>query len=219
MEKVKKDLNDCNKEFVKQFSEIYKKLSNSMDKSYYYGQKDAYEEMLLWFKNSQNRSIKFIQPKTVKNYLIEKGAKLKNSLNDKKKDKEDYSKKLSKANFNYLFYNQTFNNENNYKNSNNYNVFPTSVEKAIYNNSNKSLNPFNFILNNNIKNDEDKQNFSLFSNPKAHNSQNHINNFSDVSINNNNSDNSSDEQMKPQIPIKNNIFFDFNLKTKKFNDK
>ena len=78
MEKVKKDLNDCNKEIIKQFSELYKKLSNTMDESYYLGQKDAYEEMLIYFKNSQNRSIKFIPPKNVKNYLIEKGAKSKN---------------------------------------------------------------------------------------------------------------------------------------------
>ena len=63
MEKVKKDLNEFNKEIIKQFSELYKKLSNSMDESYYHGQKDAYEEMLLYFKNSQNRSIKFIPPK------------------------------------------------------------------------------------------------------------------------------------------------------------
>ena len=46
MEKVKKDLNDCNKEIIKQFSELYKKLSNSMDESYYLGQKDAYPILL-----------------------------------------------------------------------------------------------------------------------------------------------------------------------------
>ena len=213
MEKVKKDLNDCNKEIIKQFSELYKKLSNTMDESYYLGQKDAYEEMLIYFKNSQNRSIKFIPPKNVKNYLIEKGAKSKNILNEKKKDKEDYARKTNKANFNYLFYNKTFNNENTYKNANEFNVFPTSVEKALYNNQNKSLNPFNSIINNNIKTSQDKYYYSLFSNPN--NKQNNNDNNSDSSMKNNNSDDSLDEQMKSQNSIKNNFFIDFNLKSKK----
>ena len=208
MEKVKKDLNDCNKEIIKQFSELYKKLSNTMDESYYLGQKDAYEEMLIYFKNSQNRSIKFIPPKNVKNYLIEKGAKSKNILNEKKKDKEDYTRKINKANFNYLFYNKTFNNENTYKNTNEFNVFPTSVEKALYNNQNKSLNPFNSIINNNIKTSQDKYYYSLFSNPN--NKQNNNDNNSDSSMKNNNSDDSLDEQIKQQNYIKNNFFIDFN---------
>ena len=213
MEKVKKDLNDCNKEFIKEFSEIYKKLSNSMDESYYLGQKDAYEEMLLYFKNSQNRSMKFIPPKNVKNYLIEKGAKSKNILNDKKKDKEDYTRKTNKANFNYLFYNKTFNIENNYKNTNEFNVFPTSVEKAIYNNQNKSTNPFNSIINNNIKNNQEKYYFSLLSNPN--NKQNNYDNNSDSSMK---KDDSLDEQMKSQNSIRNNFFIDFNIKAKKSNE-
>ena len=216
MENIKKDLNDCNKEVIKQLSELYKKISNSMDKSYYHGQKDAYEEMLLYFKNSQNRSTKFIPPKNVKNYLTEKGAKSKNSLNEKKKDKDDYLRKANKANFNYLFYNQTFNNDNTYKNTYEYNVYPTSVEKAIYNNTNKSTNPFNSIINNNIKNNQDKYYFSLLSN--QNNNPNNNDNNSDSSMKNNNLDDSLDEQMKSQNSIRNNFFIDFNIKAKKSNE-
>ena len=161
-------------------------------------------------------------------------------LNEKKKDKEDYTRKTNKSNFNYsklysiklfnniillinksvkyfvklyLFYNKTFNNENTYKNANEFNVFPTSVEKALYNNQNKSLNPFNSIINNNIKTSQDKYYYSLFSNPN--NKQNNNDNNSDSSMKNNNSDDSLDEQMKPQNSIKNNFFIDFNLKAKK----
>ena len=146
MEKLKKDVNDSNKEIVKQLSGLFTKLSNSIDQSYYSGQKSAYEEMLIWLKNSQNKSMKFIPPKTIKNYLLEKGAKSKYILNDKKnnKDKEDNLKRTNKANFNYLYYNQTFNVDNNTdrKNHYEYNVYPTSVENAIYNNnkSSQSLN-------------------------------------------------------------------------------
>jgi hypothetical protein len=139
MEKLRKDVNDSNKEIVKQLSGLFTKLSNSIDQSYYSGQKSAYEEMLIWLKNSQNKSMKFIPPKTIKNYLLEKGAKSKYILNDKKnnKDKEDNLKRTNKANFNYLYYNQTFNVDNNTdrKNHYEYNVYPTSVENAIYNNN------------------------------------------------------------------------------------
>ena len=150
MEKIKKDINDSNKEIVKQLSGLFTKLSNSIDQSYYSGQKSAYEEMLIWFKNSQNKSMRFIPPKNIKNYLLEKGAKSKN-LNDKKnnKDKEDNLKRTNKANFNYLYYNQTFNIDNNTDKRNHieYNVYPTSVEKAIYNNNNKSSQPLTLDFN------------------------------------------------------------------------
>ena len=45
MDKIKKEVNDCNKEVVKELSNLYNKLSDSLDKSYYYGQKSGYEEI------------------------------------------------------------------------------------------------------------------------------------------------------------------------------
>ena len=219
MEKIKKDLNDCNKEILNQFTGLYYKITNNFDKSYFYGKKAGYEEMLTWFKSYQNNSIKFISPKSVKSYLTDKGSKSKNSLSEKKniKDKDDSSKRINKANFNYLFYNQTFNIDNNHnRNKIEYNVYPTSVENAFNKNSNKSLNPFNFIVNN--KNKDEYYHLSLLANPsmKSNNQNNNINNSFSF-FNNNKINDSIDEQMKPINTINNNFYTDTNLKRKKNN--
>ena len=199
MEKLKKDVNDSNKEIVKQLSGLFTKLSNSIDQSYYSGQKSAYEEMLIWLKNSQNKSMKFIPPKTIKNYLLEKGAKSKYILNDKKnnKDKEDNLKRTNKANFNYLYYNQTFNVDNNTdrKNHYEYNVYPTSVENAIYNN-NKSSQSLNISFND-LKDSQENFHLSLLTNSSLHNNTNNINNPFVASISNNLND-SCDEPMNSE---------------------
>ena len=216
MEKLKKDVNDSNKEIVKQLSGLFTKLSNSIDQSYYSGQKSAYEEMLIWLKNSQNKSMKFIPPKTIKNYLLEKGAKSKYILNDKKnnKDKEDNLKRTNKANFNYLYYNQTFNDDNNTdrKNHYEYNVYPTSVENAIYNN-NKSSQSLNIAFND-LKDSQENFHLSLLTNSSLHNNTNNINNPFVASISNNLND-SFDEPMNSENLLTNNYFTDENLKRKK----
>ena len=216
MEKLKKDVNDSNKEIVKQLSGLFTKLSNSIDQSYYSGQKSAYEEMLIWLKNSQNKSMKFIPPKTIKNYLLEKGAKSKYILNDKKnnKDKEDNLKRTNKANFNYLYYNQTFNVDNNTdrKNHYEYNVYPTSVENAIYNN-NKSSQSLNIAFND-LKDSQENFHLSLLTNSSLHNNTNNINNPFVASISNNLND-SLDEPMNSENFLTNNYFTDENLKRKK----
>lgn len=216
MEKLKKDVNDSNKEIVKQLSGLFIKLSNSIDQSYYSGQKSAYEEMLIWLKNSQNKSMKFIPPKTIKNYLLEKGAKSKYILNDKKnnKDKEDNLKRTNKANFNYLYYNQTFNVDNNTdrKNHYEYNVYPTSVENAIYNN-NKSSQSLNIAFND-LKDSQENFHLSLLTNSSLHNNTNNINNPFVASISNNLND-SFDEPMNSENFLTNNYFTDENLKRKK----
>ena len=216
MEKLKKDVNDSNKEIVKQLSGLFTKLSNSIDQSYYSGQKSAYEEMLIWLKNSQNKSMKFIPPKTIKNYLLEKGAKSKYILNDKKnnKDKEDNLKRTNKANFNYLYYNQTFNVDNNTdrKNHYEYNVYPTSVENAIYNN-NKSSQSLNIAFND-LKDSQENFHLSLLTNSSLHNNINNNNNPFVASISNNLND-SFDEPMNSENFTTNNYFTDENLKRKK----
>ena len=216
MEKLRKDVNDSNKEIVKQLSGLFTKLSNSIDQSYYSGQKSAYEEMLIWLKNSQNKSMKFIPPKTIKNYLLEKGAKSKYILNDKKnnKDKEDNLKRTNKANFNYLYYNQTFNVDNNTdrKNHYEYNVYPTSVENAIYNN-NKSSQSLNIAFND-LKDSQENFHLSLLTNSSLHNNTNNINNPFVASISNNLND-SFDEPMNSENFTTNNYFTDENLKRKK----
>ena len=216
MEKLKKDVNDSNKEIVKQLSGLFTKLSNSIDQSYYSGQKSAYEEMLIWLKNSQNKSMKFIPPKTIKNYLLEKGAKSKYILNDKKnnKDKEDNLKRTNKANFNYLYYNQTFNVDNNTdrKNHYEYNVYPTSVENAIYNN-NKSSQSLNISFND-LKDSQENFHLSLLTNSSLHNNKNNNNNPFVASISNNLND-SFDEPMNSENFLTNNYFTDENLKRKK----
>ena len=216
MEKLRKDVNDSNKEIVKQLSGLFTKLSNSIDQSYYSGQKSAYEEMLIWLKNSQNKSMKFIPPKTIKNYLLEKGAKSKYILNDKKnnKDKEDNLKRTNKANFNYLYYNQTFNVDNNTdrKNHYEYNVYPTSVENAIYNN-NKSSQSLNIAFND-LKDSQENFHLSLLTNSSLHNNTNNINNPFVASISNNLND-SFDEPMNSENFLTNNYFTDENLKRKK----
>ena len=217
MEKIKKDLNDTNKEILKQLSGLFSKLSNSIDQSYYLGQKSAYEEMLIWFKNSQNKSMKFIPPKNVKNYLLEKGAKSKYLLNDKRnnKDKEDNLKRTNKANFNYLYYNQTFNVDNNTdrKNHYEYNVYPTSVENAIYNNNNKSSQSLNIAFND-LKDSQENFHLSLLTNSSLHNNKNNNNNPFVASISNNLND-SFDEPMNSENFLTNNYFTDENLKRKK----
>ena len=221
MDKIKKEVNDCNKEVVRELSNLYNKLSNNLDKSYYYGQKSGYEEILAWFKQSQNKSIKYISPKKIKNYLIEKGAKSKLLLNDKSKNnnninmiKEDIKKKPNKAAFNYLFYNQTFNLDNNANRNNDQNIFPLSVQDAFNNNSNKSNNPFNSILFNNNFNNINEQNnhIAILSNPSMN--YNYSNNF--YFNNSNNLNDSQDEQMKPNSPLRTGISQgNINLKRKK----
>ena len=229
MDKIKKEVNDCNKEVIRELSNLYNKLSDSLDKSYYYGQKSGYEEILAWFKQYQNKSIKYISPKKINNYLIEKGAKSKFLLNEKTKkniiitNKEDVKRKTNKTNFNYLFYNQTFNIDNNNKTNNEPNIFPLSVEDAFNNNINKASNPFNSILfNNNINNINDQNShIALLSNPSINNNSpsNYTNNsfFRNNLINgNNNLKDEQDEQMKLNSPIRMNIFQgNINLKRKK----
>jgi hypothetical protein len=226
MDKIKKEVNDCNKEVVKELSNLYNKLSDSLDKSYYYGQKSGYEEILAWF--TQNKSQKFISPKKIKNYLIEKGTKSKLLLNNKSKNNtfniEDIRKKHNKANFNYLYYNQTFNTDNN-GNKNEQNVFPLSVERAF---NNKANNPFNPILFNNNSNNgfnnlnNQNNNISLLSNPSMNiNFSNNFNNNCFIrnninSSNNNSMNDSQDEQMKQTSPLRMNfIQGNINLKRKK----
>lgn len=231
MDKIKKEVNDCNKEVVKELTNLYNKLSDSIDKSYYYGQKSGYEEILAWFKQSQNKSLRFISPKKIKNYLIEKGAKSKLLLNEKSTNnnsnnnyKEDSKKKANKTNFNYLFYNQTFNNENNKNNNIEQNIFPTSVEDVF--NNNKQNNSFNSILfNNNINNNIYQQNnhIAILTNSSINNNNNINNNFGNNNcfirnniITNNNLNDSEDEQMKPNSPLRTNIIQgNINLKRKK----
>lgn len=227
MDKIKKEVNDCNKEVVKELTNLYNKLSDSIDKSYYYGQKSGYEEILAWFKQSQNKSVKYISPKKMNNYLIEKGAKSKLLLNNKSYNnnynhKEDLKRKTNKANFNYLFYNQTFNLDNN-KSNNELNVFPTSVENVFNNNRVNNINPIFFGNNNSLI--QQNNHIALLTNPSLNNNLNN-NNFSNnkdncfirnnIFDNNNNINESEDEQMKPNSPLRTNIIHgNINLKRKK----
>ena len=220
MDKIKKNLNNSNKEIIEQLTGFFNNLSNCLDQSYFTGQKSAYEEMLIWFKNCQNKSMKFIPPKNVKNYLQEKGTKSKRKLNDKRNliEKEDNYKKANKTNFNYLFYNQTFNNNNNNdeKKFHEFNVYPTNVEKAIYNNSSKT-NSFNFLFNNNnIKNSQENFHLSLLEFSSKNRNENNINKPLVGPINNDIND-SFDEPMDSQNSIKYTHFnyIDSNLKRKK----
>ena len=214
MEEIKKSINENNKEIIKQLQGLYNKLSNNLDKSYYHGQKTAYEEMLIWLKNSKKL---IIPPDEIKKYLIEKGAKSKNLLNEQKnsKNKNDSLKKTNKANFNYLYYNQIFNRDNNNNNnSNEFNVFPTSVKNAIQNNGNKTNNPFNFVFNNQIKDNEKEFIKTLKSDSSLQNGQNQIFDSFTHSMNNN-LNNILAEEMKYQNSINNNFYFDMDLKRKK----
>ena len=226
MDKIKKEVNDCNKEVVKELTNLYNKLSDSIDKSYYYGQKSGYEEILAWFKQSQNKSVKYISPKKINNYLIEKGAKSKLLLNNKSNNnnynhKEDIKRRTNKANFNYLFYNQTFNFDNN-KNNNELNIFPTSVENAFNNNRGNIINPIFFDNNNSLL--QQNNHITLLTNPSLNNNLNNYNNKNDKDncfirnnlFDNNNINESEDEQMKPNSPLRTNIIQgNLNLKRKK----
>ena len=227
MDKIKKEVNDCNKEVVKELTNLYNKLSDSIDKSYYYGQKSGYEEILAWFKQSQNKSVKYISPKKINNYLIEKGAKSKLLLNNKSNNnnynhKEDIKRKTNKANFNYLFYNQTFNFDNN-KSNNELNVFPTSVENAFNKNKGNIINPIFFGNNNNLL--QQNNHIALLTNPSLNNNLNYNNYNNDkgncfirnnIFDNNNNINESEDEQMKPNSPLRTNIIQgNLSLKRKK----
>ena len=79
-------------------------------------------------KTISNKPKKYISPKSVINYLIEKGTKSKLLLNKKNNNynninsfnniKEDIRKKANKTNYNYLYYNQTFNIDNINRNNN-----------------------------------------------------------------------------------------------------
>jgi hypothetical protein len=225
MDKIKREVNDCNKEVVKELTNLYNKLSDSIDKSYYYGQKSGYEEILAWFKQSQNNNIRYVSPKKVKNYLIEKGAKSKLLFNDKNKNyntnntgyKEDTRRKFNKANFNYLFYNQTFNNDTNKKSKNEQNIFPTNVENSFKNsNLNNINNSFNSTMFNNFSNNNS---INQPNNILASINNNNLNNNCFIRnniINNINSNDSEDEQMKPNSPLRTNVIQgNINLKRKK----
>lgn len=212
MDKIKKDVNDCNREVVKELTNLYNKLSDSIDKSYYYGKKSGYEEILSWLKQSQNKSNKYITPKKFNNFLIEKETKIKillneepilksptsyisnnNSNNNIINSKEDSKKKPNKANFNYLFYNQTFNNDNTTNNNGNYNqsnIFPTSVESAFSNKNNILIQDLNSIYNNNNGGNNNNNNFSNSNNISQNPFENSfINSLSTSTININNTSN------------------------------
>ena len=222
MEKIQKDINDWNKEVVRDLTNLYNKVSASIDKSYYLGQKSGYEEILAWLKQPQNKSQRFIPPKKMNTFLIEKGMKSKNTINSQSLNKsfnykEDSKKKPNKINFNYAFYNQTFNYDNNNNNNNNNsqnNVFPTSVESLFSNNKNIFNNET--YNNGNIINTGSNFNVETFGNNNLIISNINSNNFSDNINNNINKNNycfsnsisnndSQDESMKPNSP-KLNIF-------------
>ena len=207
MDKIKREVNDCNKEVVKELTNLYNKLSDSIDKSYYYGQKSGYEEILAWFKQSQSNNIKYISPKKVKNYLIEKGAKSKLLFNDKNKN----------YNTNYTGYN-----DNNKKNKNEQNIFPTNVENSFKNsNLNNINNSFNSIMFNNFNNNnsinQPNNNLALIASNSINNNLNNNCFIRNNIMNNINSNDSEDEQMKPNSPLRTTNFIqgNFNLKRKK----
>ena len=213
MEKIKTDINECNKEAAQKLIVLYNKLSNSLEQSYYYGQMTAYEDILKWLKNYENKSMKFIPPENIKNYFKEKGA---NSKIEKMICEENIKNKANKVNFNYLFYDQTFKN-NICNNNNDKNIFPISVENALNhkNNINKSPSSFNFLYNNDIKSSEENFRLSLLLNSSLNNYQSK-NNINNEDINNNKmEDDSFEEQIKPPKHLKNNIFPDMNLKKRK----
>ena len=229
MEKIQKDINDWNKEVVRDLTSLYNKVSASIDKSYYLGQKSGYEEVLAWLKQPQNKSQRFIPPKKMNTFLIEKGTKSKNAINSQSLNKsfsyrEDSKKKPSKINFNYTFYNQTFNYDNNINiNNNSQNVFPTSVE-SLFNNNNKNIFASEGYNNGNSIYTGNNFNIETFGNnsPIINNINN--NNFSDnlnsninknsFFFNNNISNNDSqDESMKPSSPKP--IIFNGNVSLKK----
>ena len=72
MDKIKKEVNDYNKDTIKELTNIYNKLSDSLDKSYLYGQKTGFEEILARPRHRGKKSAKYIPSKSIKNYLIEK---------------------------------------------------------------------------------------------------------------------------------------------------
>ena len=214
--------------YDKYYSDTFKYSSEEdFINRYYYGQKSGYEEILAWFKQSQNKSVKYISPKKINNYLIEKGAKSKLLLNNKSNNnnynhKEDIKRKTNKANFNYLFYNQTFNFDNN-KSNNELNVFPTSVENAFNKNKGNIINPIFFGNNNNLL--QQNNHIALLTNPSLNNNLNYNNYNNDkgncfirnnIFDNNNNINESEDEQMKPNSPLRTNIIQgNLSLKRKK----
>ena len=232
MEKIQKDINDWNKEVVRDLTKLYNRFSASIDKSYYLGQKSGYEEILSWLKQPQNKSQRFIPPKKINTFLIEKGMKSKNAINSQSLNKsfnysEGSKKKPNKVNFNYSFYNQTFNYDNyNNINNNDYqnNVFPTSVEslftnKNIFNND-VYKNGNNIDTGNNFNNETFGNNYSITNNNNSNNFFNNINNNinkNNFFLNNNNSSNndSLDESMKPNSPKLNVYNGNISLKKRK----
>lgn len=229
MDKIKKDVNDYNREVVKELNILYQKLSNTIDRSYYLGKKTGYEEILEWLKQfqSQNKSNKYVNPKKFNNFLEKNNNNMGN--------KEDSKKKSNKSNINFMMYSQAFNNDN-YNNGNQFfqsNIYPTSVENAFSNkNGNINLNnDINFFMNNSINyNNKERQNpfENLFSekNEISSSSNNAINMNLNTNINNNytlnfnsfnNNDNSQqDVQMNQCSPLRTNIINgNYNLKRKK----
>ena len=210
MDKIKKDISDTNKQILKQLTNLYNKLSNNLEQSYYYGQLSGYEEILNWLNSYQNNSNKFIPPEKIANFFKEKGVN-----SEKMKCEENIKKTANKTNFNYLFYDQTFNINNNINNIHNeHNVYPISVQNAINNiNINKSISSFNFIFNNDIKSNEENFRFSLFKNSsKLIDESNSLNNNNDNQMYD---DLVDEKQMKLSNSLKHNIIPDINLKQRK----
>ena len=161
-------------------------------------------------KENQELKMKYNKEFNIKEKKIDDNIVSDNS----NKDKEDNLKRTNKANFNYLYYNQTFNVDNNTdrKNHYEYNVYPTSVENAIYNN-NKSSQSLNIAFNA-LKDSQENFHLSLLTNSSLHNNTNNINNPFVASISNNLND-SFDEPMNSENFLTNNYFTDENLKRKK----
>lgn len=180
MDKIKKEVNDMNKQLIDNITKFYNQSTRILNSSYLTGKKEAYEEVIQWLISSHNNEMKFVSnPSALFNFLQEKNAKTKiailNSTNNNYED--DFIQKLQNENKKKLhrMYNNSMlipTSESNY--DQNVNTFiPFNIANLINQSGNNEVNTNdNGTLNNNDING----NYNMLPNGDVNMSQGNMNN-------------------------------------------
>ena len=81
MDKIKKEVNDMNKQLIDNITKFYNQSTRILNSIYLTGKKEAYEEVIQWLISSHNNEMKFVSnPNALVNFLQEKNSKTKISI-------------------------------------------------------------------------------------------------------------------------------------------
>ena len=180
MDKIKKEVNDMNKQLIDNITKFYNQSTRILNSSYLTGKKEAYEEVIQWLISSHNNEMKFVSnPSALFNFLQEKNAKTKiailNSTNNNYED--DFIQKLQNENKKKLhrMYNNSMlisTTENNY--DQNINTFiPFNIANLITQSGNNEINTND---NGTMNNNDINGNYNMLPNGDVNMSQGNMNN-------------------------------------------